>query len=157
MHHSVYRWIASRLTDGHRMQRTLEVGSYNENGSIRDLFDGEYIGVDMRMGPGVDAVAHAHDLPFPDADFEIVVSTEMLEHDAQFWLSLPEMGRVLKPGGMLLLTMRGNGFPEHAFPSDYWRFMPNSAPVLVELAGCVVEDSQLDPEMPGLFIAGHRR
>lgn len=139
------------------MGRTLEVGSLDENGGIRDLFNGDYIGVDMRKGPGVDLVAYAHDLPFDDGEFEIVVSTEMLEHDAQFWLSLPEMGRVLRRGGLLLLTMRGNGFPEHAFPSDYWRFMPNSAPVLASLAGCVIEDSRTDPEQPGIFVAASRR
>jgi SAM-dependent methyltransferase len=144
-----------------KSKSVLEVGSKDENGTVRDLFDTDiYIGVDMRDGPGVDYVCHAHALDvFYDNQFQVVISTEMLEHDAQFWLSLPEMSRVLQPGGYLILTMRGNGFIEHGYPNDYWRFMPNAAEPLLELAGCdriaVAKDPL--PGHPGLFIVGQKR
>lgn len=131
---------------------TLEVGSLDVNGSVRDLFDGPYVGVDARPGPGVDAVMDGHGLSFTAESFDVVVSTEMLEHDQAFWLSLAEMGRVLRPGGHLLLTTRGNGFGRHEYPADYWRFMPDAGPLLAKLAGCAPLSVEEDPEVPGIFI-----
>jgi SAM-dependent methyltransferase len=136
----------------------LEVGSYDENGTVRPLFGGcEFVGVDMREGPGVDRVASSHDLPFDDGQFDVVVSTEMLEHDPYPWVSMAEMGRVLVPGGLLVVTARGNGFKLHAYPDDYWRFMPSSFPVLLSLAGCDVVDVREDPQAPGMFGCGRKR
>lgn len=158
MHASVMAWVGSRV----RLYDladcpTLEVGSLDVNGSVRSLFRGPYIGIDMRDGPGVDVVGTADHLPFPDDAFDVVVTTEMLEHDPTFWLSLAEIGRVLRPGGHLLLTTRGSGFGEHNEPSDYFRFMPASRAVLAALAGCKVVVEALDPEVPGIFVHGQRR
>lgn len=157
MHDSVMTWIAGQIA-GHGLasRRTLEVGSLDVNGSVRAMFAGEYTGIDMRPGPGVDVVGTADALPFDDASFDVVVSTEMLEHDPTPWLSLAEMRRVLRPAGHLLLTTRGNGFGEHHEPSDYWRFMPESRRLLLELAGCELLDQALDPEVPGIFVHGVR-
>ena len=158
MHASVHAWVAATVgIEGLAARSTLDVGALDVNGSVRDCFSGPYTGVDMQAGPGVDQVANAHALPFPDASFEVVVSTEMLEHDAAYWLSLAEMGRVLQKGGHLLVTMRGNACSEHGFPEDYWRFMPQSAPLLADLAGCELAISETDPELPGLFILAVRR
>lgn len=157
MHESVLSWIGHEVTT-HRLtdRPTLEVGSLDVNGSVRSLFHGRYIGLDMREGPGVDLVGSAHDLPFPDASWDVVVSTEMLEHDPAPWLSLAEMGRVLRTGGHLLITARGNGFGEHLEPSDYFRFMPASREVLLQLAGCTRVTFALDPQVPGIFVHGRR-
>lgn len=150
-------WVRSQVAEhGLAPKRTLEVGSLDVNGSVRPLFRGTYVGVDMRAGPGVDVVATADALPFVDASFDVVVSTEMLEHDPAPWLSLPEMGRVLRAGGHLILTTRGNGFGEHDEPSDYWRFLPAARSRLLELAGCSPVAMALDPEMPGVFVHGVR-
>jgi len=170
MHDSVQSFVADALT---RIKtqgaRVLEVGSYNENGSVRHLFEdaADYIGIDSRRGPGVDFVMDAHMLEFPqgyfrietDKLFDIVVSTEMLEHDSAFWLSLPEMGRVLKPGGYLILTARGIMFPVHGFPSDYWRFTAESFRLLFALANCAVLKIQgdTDPRYPGVFGVGRKK
>lgn len=137
--------------------RTLEVGSLDVNGSVREFFDGPYVGIDMRDGPGVDVVGYARELPFDDATFDVVVSTEMLEHDPTPWLSMAEMGRVLKPGGHLLITTRGNGFGEHNEPHDYWRYMPQAGGLLLDLARCTpLIDTVLDPQVPGIFLHGVR-
>src|SRR5262245_37890964 len=145
----------------------LEVGAYNVNGSVRELFKGcaQYIGIDSREGRDVDRVMDAHELDFLTArpqyagsGFDIIISTEMLEHDPAFWLSMAEMGRVLKPGGDLIVTARGNGFPLHDYPGDYWRFMPESFPLLLEMAGCdVVEVRPDDKRSPGMFGWGRKR
>lgn len=150
-------WVEARVK-GHGLADlpTLEVGSLDVNGSVRRYFTGPYTGLDMRPGPSVDVVGTADALPFPDDAFDVVVSTEMLEHDPSPWLSLAEMGRVLRPGGHLLLTTRGNGFGEHNEPSDYWRFMPASRAVLLRLAGCTPVTLDLDPQVPGIFAHGVR-
>lgn len=158
MHDSVMAWVSERVRDwGLADWATLEVGSLDVNGSVRRLFSGPYTGLDMRDGPGVDLVGPAQSLPFPDASFDCVVSTEMLEHDIEFWASLAEMGRVLRSGGHLLLTTRGNGFGEHNEPSDYWRFMPAAMPFLLGLASSDPLDMRTDPEVPGIFMHGIRR
>jgi len=151
-------WISAEVV-AHELEEadTLEVGSLDVNGSVRRFFSGSYIGLDMRAGPGVDVVGTADALPFVASRFDCVVSTEMLEHDPSPWHSLREMGRVLKPGGHLLITTRGNGFGEHNEPSDYWRFMPASGPLLLELASCDVLRVETDPQVPGIFLHGVRR
>lgn len=158
MHASVRSWVADTVgIEGLAGLSALEVGALDVNGSVRDFFTGAYVGVDMREGPGVDTVANAHALPFEDASFGVVVSTEMIEHDDAFWLSLAEMGRVLEPGGHLLLTSRGIACSQHDFPADYWRFTPESGPVLAGLADCDIALQEPDPELPGLFVHAVRR
>lgn len=151
-------WVSDRvkLYDLSRTA-TLEVGSLDVNGSVRSLFSGPYTGLDMREGPGVDVVGYANLLPFEDASFDTVISTEMLEHDPTPWRSLAEMGRVLRPGGHLILTTRGNGFGLHNEPSDYFRYMPAAMPLLLDLASCEPLAMQEDPQVPGVFMHGVRR
>jgi SAM-dependent methyltransferase len=43
-------------------------------------------------------------LPFPDASFDLVISSECIEHTAHPERSVAEMLRVLRTGGMLVLT-----------------------------------------------------
>lgn len=161
MHHSVMEWVAEK-TRQHDFagQTVLEVGSMNVNGSVRELFPlvASYTGVDFMPGAGVDVVMNAHALAFPDASFDLVLSTEMLEHDDEFWLSIREMGRVLKPRGLLLLTARGNGFMPHDYPFDYWRFMPASFEKLLTMAGCEVLEVREDWQVghPGVFGLGRK-
>lgn len=50
---------------------------------------------------------NAHNLPYEDESFDCVISVMMLEHDPEFWLSLSEMNRVLKPGCPLVLVVPG--------------------------------------------------
>lgn len=151
-------WVAGRVAaHGLAPRTTLEVGSLDVNGSVRSMFTGPYTGIDMRPGPGVDVVGTADALPFPDQSFDVVVSTEMLEHDPSPWRSLAEMKRVLRADGHLLITTRGNGFGEHLEPNDYWRFMPGSRAILLSLAGCESLATELDPQVPGVFVHGRRR
>lgn len=154
MHPSVISWTHQQVKHWNLAElKTLECGSRNYNGSVRPLFKGEYVGIDMEPGPDVDIVALASNLPFPDEEFETVVSTEMLEHDPAFWDSFPEMARVLKPGGHMLVTTRGIGFPYHEYPGDYWRFTEDSITLLFERSGLKVVKVEPDwyPGHPGVF------
>lgn len=101
----------------------LEVGSYNINGTPREVFEADsatYLGIDRQDGPGVDA----NDMP--DRKFDTVICCECLEHDADPLATVRAMRERLKPGGLLIITTPYNGFGEHFFPRDYWRFMKNA-------------------------------
>jgi SAM-dependent methyltransferase len=154
MHASVMAWVAGKVSErGLAGGTVLEVGSRIVNGSPRSLFDGEYVGVDMQAGDGVDVVCRADRLPFASGVFDTVVSTETLEHDPYFWKSVVEMARVLRPGGTLLVTARGIGYPHHDFPSDYWRFTVDAFLTLFDFAGLESLEVIPDPSLrhPGVF------
>lgn len=138
--------------------RILEVGSYDVNGSVRELFNQVfYVGVDIEDGPGVDEVRSSHELwpHWPEDTFDLVVSTEMLEHDRQPWRSLRQMYMVLKKGGLLLVTARGNGFGEHN-PPDRFRFMEQGFHDIIEDAGFEVLEVTADPQVSGWFAVGRK-
>jgi len=110
--------------------RVLEVGSYNVNGSAREHFQSgseSYLGVDQTAGPGVDRVMSSHELNRQlNSQFDTIVCCEMLEHDSNPLHSVAEMRKLLAPGGHLIVTSPANGFPEHRYPRDYWRLMPDA-------------------------------
>jgi len=127
----VYNWVKFVRDKFGLSGKVLDVGSRHINGDVRDLFD-DYTGLDLVPGLNVDVVANAHNIPFPDAHFDVVCCLEMMEHDENFFLSLAEIYRVLKPGGWFLLTARGNGYELHDYPHDYWRFTQDGFMLLLK-------------------------
>jgi len=105
----------------------LDIGSYHQPGyekwcDRRVLFPGlEYVGCDIRPGPGVDRIENAHHLSFSDASFGTVMLLETLEHLPRPKRAIMEARRVLRGDGLLLLSVPFN-YRLHGFPSDYWRF-----------------------------------
>jgi len=70
-----------------------------------------------------DKVGDVTDLPLEDGELDAIVCTEVLEHCADPFYAVAEMHRVLKPGGLLLVTSPFL-WPWHGtadYP-DYWRF-----------------------------------
>jgi SAM-dependent methyltransferase len=55
--------------------------------------------------PGEGVCGSATDLPFASAAFEVVSAFDVVEHCADDRLALSELGRVLAPGGRLLLSV----------------------------------------------------
>jgi len=98
--------------------RTLDIGCSN---SPYSKYFSDRVGLDVRPGPGIDIVGDAHRLPFGDSEFEIVLCTEVLEHLHAPAEAIAETRRVLKPGGLLILSTRFI-FPLHDTPGDYFRF-----------------------------------
>jgi SAM-dependent methyltransferase len=109
MHDEAYKFVRSATgafdTVG---KRVLEIGSYNVNGSVRELFKdaSEYVGIDAREGRGVDLVcsASAFEATKP---FDIVVTTEALEHSPRPADIIECAYRSLKEGGILIITAAG--------------------------------------------------
>lgn len=98
--------------------RALDVGSQDINGSNRSAFDRHVnvLGIDIGPGKGVDLVAHCVDFyatKWNRHPFDVVISTEALEHDSRWEATLQAMWAMLRPGGLLVLTCAGPGRPEH--------------------------------------------
>ena len=109
----------------------LEIGSFQvpdqeATADLRPLFPGmEYIGCDMRSGPGVDRVERLEALSFPDGWAGTVLCLNVLEHAWEVGKGVAEIRRVTAPGGLALVTTAFN-FDIHGFPDDYWRFTPGA-------------------------------
>lgn len=91
----------------------LDIGSMDINGNNRYLFEGgTYTGIDLGPGPNVDIVCKAHEFK-PGRQYDVVISTECLEHDKYWKETLQNAIDLLKPGGLLLITCATTGRAEH--------------------------------------------
>lgn len=106
--------------------RVLEIGSLDINGSVKEFFPDakEYTGIDSIKGKGVDKVLDAHNIlrVWKSNTFDTILCLEMLEHDSAFWVTIEIMHKVLKKGGILIVTTPTFGFPLHRYPKDYYRY-----------------------------------
>jgi SAM-dependent methyltransferase len=108
----------------------FEFGSYQVEGQVdyadlRALFAGQdYVGCDMRPGPGVDRVEDVSAIGLPDGSAGTVLCIETFEHVFEVRRAFDEVFRILKPGGLFVITSPLN-FRIHGYPDDYWRMTPN--------------------------------
>jgi ubiquinone/menaquinone biosynthesis C-methylase UbiE len=139
-----------------------------------ELYDCTLYGVDndlerlryaqRELGPGASfAAADILKLPYPDGAFDKVVLSEVLEHVEDDLAGLLEARRVLKPGGVIAITVPNHDYPVFWDPVNWMRERLNLSPIregffgglwtnhvrlyfrneivrLVERAGLVVED-----------------
>lgn len=130
------------------------------NGSARPhletLRPAGYVGVDIAPGPRVDVVCDAADLVerFGPEAFDVVVSTEMVEHVRDWRRAFDQMKEVLRPGGLLVVTTRSPGFKVHGYPYDFWRFTPDDMRVIfADFTELRVEDDEIGP---GVFVVASK-
>lgn len=117
MHREAMAYMSSQIRRHHLNVpgvRVLDLGGRNVNGTPRHLFRraGAYVSVDLRAGPGVDIVADAAELDLGER-FDVVVSTELLEHTPKGAEIVATARRHLGPGGTFLATMAGPGRAPH--------------------------------------------
>jgi 2-polyprenyl-3-methyl-5-hydroxy-6-metoxy-1,4-benzoquinol methylase len=130
-------------------KRVIEVGSKNVNGSYRELLESyyprEYVGVDVADGPGVDFVCNAEDLlqSFQKESFDVLVSTEMLEHVRNWKLVISNFKNLVRSGGKIVITTRSYGFPYHGYPYDFWRYELEDFKEI--FSDCMIERLERDP------------
>jgi SAM-dependent methyltransferase len=99
----------------------------------------DVVGADLPGNPHATLVlAPDGTVPEPDASFDAVLSTQVLEHVADPERYLAECLRVLKPGGRLLLSTHGF-MVYHPDPVDLWRWTCAGLREAVERAGFEVE------------------
>jgi len=151
---SSLEWGKQNLTKKNiKGKRVIEVGSYNVNGSFRDFIAPlepiEYIGTDMRPGPGVDVECPAEELVnrFGVESFDIVISTSTLEHVKNWRQAVSNIKDICRTGGIVLTTAPSD-FPFHTFPNDFWRYTPADLENIFSDFNILVLEE--DPEPPSL-------
>lgn len=111
--------------------KVLEFGSLDINGTIRSIFEpvtSLYIGVDLQEGPGVDVVCGAHEFDSKEV-FDVVISCEVFEHTPVWRDIIDNAHRLLRPEGLFIATMAGEGREPHSaidgnLPRD-WEYYDN--------------------------------
>lgn len=130
-----YRWLISNGMKNFRNTRAvIEYLVQYVNGKTLDFGAGsakyralitpyasEYTTFDMFKGEHIDIVGDALNPPFLDHTFDTVVSTQVLEHVEKPWVVVHQIGRILKPGGVCIITAPFL-VPYHADPHDFFRY-----------------------------------
>jgi SAM-dependent methyltransferase len=146
-----WQWLPSHL-----LNRDFKSQLPKLNGSVLDIGCGqkpyrsllrsaqEYVGADVMSGPTVDVLITPNQpLPLPDARFDAVLITQVMEFVESPATLVCEIRRVLKPNGTVVATFPFI-FQEHG-PGDLVRYTGNAvgglftgfSPVLVRRQGGV--------------------
>ncbi len=104
--------------------RILDIGGRSRSAIDRSqsFVAGDISVLDILPGDNVDIVADAHDMSIiPPESFDAVYSVSVFEHLMMPWAVIPQIHRILKPGGIVLIhTHQTIGM--HDTPWDFWRF-----------------------------------
>jgi len=119
--------------------RLLDAGA--GEGNYKSYFPKQrYCGLDLGVGDAgwdytrLDVVGDLAQLPFCDATFDGTLNVVTLEHVRDPAKVLLELGRVLAPGGKLLL-IAPHEWEEHQQPHDYFRYTRYGLEYLLTQAG----------------------
>lgn len=141
------RAFRKRYLEGREAEklRIVDIGSMNINGSYQPIFDvpdWRYVGVDMAVGDNVDVILKNpyRWREFASRSVDVLVSGQAFEHIEYFWVTMLEVARVLKPGGLACIIAPSSGF-EHRYPVDCWRFYPDGFSAVSRFAGLEVLES----------------
>lgn len=142
MHRASFREMRKhlgQLLPSDKPLMVLDVGSgrVGDARTYRELMSPSWIytGCDICAGPNVDVVMPSEDrIPSEDNYYDVVLSGQCFEHVRRPWILIKEMARVLKVGGIILVTAPFM-WKIHCYPIDCWRFAPDGMKVLFEEAG----------------------
>ncbi len=135
------------------LEPIYEIGSYRVEGQeefadLRPFFPKKvYVGCDIRPGLGVDRVEDVHCLKIKSNSVGTVLIFDTLEHVENVHRAMDEIYRILKPGGMVIMSSVMN-FPIHDYPSDYWRFTPRAFELLLKRFDLYEVEFDGDPSFP---------
>jgi predicted SAM-dependent methyltransferase len=116
----------------------LDLGSQDINGTYKPLFNQPgwmYLGIDISDGKNVDiVVSNTYSWKNIPSDYaDVFVSGQTFEHIDYIWLTMKEIFRVLKPGGLCCIIAPSSGI-EHKYPIDCWRIYPDGFKALANYA-----------------------
>lgn len=135
MHSEAFAWVAVAFDAWKKPTSenlsVLEFGSLDINGGVKGIFrpyTKKYVGVDLQEGPGVDFVEDAHTFK-SDIKFDVVVCCEVFEHTPVWREIIDNAHSLLKPDGLFIATMAGEGrYPHSAIdenPIRDWEYYHN--------------------------------
>lgn len=108
------RRVRNEFPENFAERKVLEIGSWDVNGSVRQLFaECDYTGADVAEGCGVDLVCPGQRVDEPSCSFDTVISCECFEHNPYWLETFINMIRMLKPGGLCVMTCASTGRREH--------------------------------------------
>jgi SAM-dependent methyltransferase len=130
--------VMRRLTDGLSGEAVLDYGA--GPAPYRPLFAGydRYVTADL-PGESADLTIEDGTVPAPDGSFDLVLSTQVLEHVPNPDAYLAEARRLLTPDGSLILSTHGV-YWYHPVPEDLWRWTGPGLRRQIERCGFVVTD-----------------
>jgi SAM-dependent methyltransferase len=124
------RYVKSKFPDYFHKKQVLEVGSLNINGTVRDFFDNcDYVGLDVAEGKGVDVVCEGQKFDAPNESFDVSISCECFEHNPEWVATFRNMYRIVRTGGLVIMTCATTGRAEHGTT----RTTPQDSPLTVGL------------------------
>jgi len=138
------KWVAKQAANVPANSKVLDVGAGSS--PYRAFFDHcefkthDFVKLEPEQLWGrqgysqIDYVSDIKSIPVDDNTFDVVLCTEVLEHVPEPILAVKEISRILKPGGLLLLTAPlGSGLhqePYHFYGgyTPYWyeKFLPET-------------------------------
>lgn len=83
---------------GRLLDKCSDVVKFGVDVSMQNLLQSQSKGIEV-------CLAKAEDLPYNDTTFDLVISTDVLEHAPDLNAALTEMTRVLKKGGKLIIRV----------------------------------------------------
>jgi len=102
----------------------------------------QYESLDIADADGkIDHVADLQDTGLPDATYDTVFCTQVLQHLPDPQRALNEISRILKPGGRALISVPHLVWL-HNEPRDYLRFTSHGMKFMLERAGLTVLSSE---------------
>ncbi len=105
---------------------------------VYDKYSESSVGIDVAQSPHgtseADVIYDGKKIPFPDQEFDYVFCTEVMEHVPEPKDFLKEIYRVLKPGGVLIMTIPFM-VPLHEEPYDFYRYTKYGLKHLLEASG----------------------
>lgn len=137
--------------------RVADVGSADRWLQARLSPDADYVAVDFPGKHGrayasePDVFATAESLPFADNVFDAIACFEVLEHLEDPQKAIDEARRVLKPGGLYVISVPFV-YPLHDRPADFRRYTPFGLQQSLTLAG--LEVLVVRPMLSSLQAAG---
>jgi SAM-dependent methyltransferase len=111
----------SKLAQKDNAKKILDLGCGVKPYASLFLFADKFLGLDAAQNERVDLIGSVWDTSCEDNEFDALIFTQVLEHTAKIPDTVEEIRRVVKNGGLILISVPLT-FPEHEIPHDYYRF-----------------------------------
>lgn len=128
--HDKMLWFKNNFLNKNDYLKVLDIGSLDTSGdnyNYKSIFNEakwSYEGLDFKNGNNVDIVVEDiyNIQEINDKSYDVVVSGQLFEHLGFFWLTMGEIDRILKPGGICCIIAPSGG-PKHGVEdTDCYRF-----------------------------------